>query len=320
MSAPRCAAHPERSAIAGCAECGALLCAECRRVPPDGLSRCEACLRASEAPDREAAAPQAGAPSADREAAAPQAGAPPADREAAAPQAGAPSADREAAAPQAGAPSADHVATAQVAAPPAAPAPPAASPWIPWEQPHGTAVGALWASAALAARGPLRFMARVPWRRGDLRTPLVFALLCGTLGYVAATLLAVFGPGAALPPFTLVRTPETAGQALLALTTAPLQIALEVLLMAALSHIAFRLANVPSASYEATFRAYAYAQVPRLLLGLPGGQLLVPVVELVMVVGGFRLGLGLTTRQALVGFVPQALLFLLFTAIRLGAR
>jgi hypothetical protein len=259
VSAPACATHPERPALAGCAECGALLCAECRHVAPDGLSRCAACLGQPAEPLEER--------------------------------------------------------------PAEAPATPAASSastlFIPWERPEGTAIGAFWATAREAASGPLRFMERVPWRRRDLRTPLVFALLCGTLGYTIATLLAVSGLGWPTAPISLFfGVPESAGRALLVLPTVPLQVTFEVVGSAALSYLAFRVAKVPTASYEATFRAYAYASAPRLLLGLPGGQLLVTVVELMMVISGFRAAHGLTTRQALVGFIPQALLFL--AAVGLG--
>ncbi|MCB9527056.1 MAG: hypothetical protein H6703_03865 [Myxococcales bacterium] len=208
-----CAVHPEAPAVAACVECGRLVCAVCRAVDVDGLSRCVECRAAPSPPDR-----------------------PPQHALTAPPE---PAADAS-----------EHL----------GPTP------IPWERPEGGDIAAFFATAREALLGPTRYMGRVPWLRGELRTPLLFAVIAGVLGQLALIVqTAFFAPPAvavglaALPP----------GLALATAPLLPLVVTFALFLKAGAAHAMLRVAGAPPRPFEATFRVYAYAEVASLLLVVP---------------------------------------------------
>lgn len=237
MTAPRdalrCPAHPGAAAVAACVACGRWVCPACRRVDDDGLTRCAQCA-AGEAPDAEPAE-------------APEAEHAPEPRRLPVPAAGRP---RTAPPPE-----------VEVVGP---------TP-IAWEQPARHGDGPAFAlTAREALLGPARYMGRVPWLRGDLRTPLVFAVLAGVLGQLGLMLAHhLIGPPVGLSGAVggLADLPPGAGLA--ATPLLPLMVTVSIFVGAGLAHAVLRFAGNPPRPFEATFRVYAYAEVSSLLLWLP---------------------------------------------------
>lgn len=138
---------------------------------------------------------------------------------------------------------------------------------IPWEQPDS--VGDLVAfqrSVFSALRAPTAFMTRIPWVRGDLRTPLLFAIGCGAIAAVAIIIQMLFAPSATVPG---TRLPLAAAMLLLA-PAIPLLITAQVFLQAGLGHLLFNLFDRDNQQpFEATFRLYAYSQVALIAWWVP---------------------------------------------------
>lgn len=148
--------------------------------------------------------------------------------------------------------------------------PPDDLPAVPWEQPEGSDVVALRRTVWDGLTHPIQYMARMDWRAGDLYTPLVFALLCGTVGHVAGVFQLVFSsevlsvPGMAgldgLPAFVV---------GLMSLPAFPLLFTALLFLSAFLGHLVLDLTGQAKHGFEATFRVVAYAHVGKVLLVVP---------------------------------------------------
>lgn len=281
MSAPRCPIHPGAAAVASCVGCGRWVCDACRRVDDDGLCQCPACLSGTEpfTPGQDAGeAPAAArAPASDA----------PAPREPAA---------REA-----------------LPARPSPPTPSDAPPImtlgptpIPWERPEGRDVMAFLLTAREAMLGPTRYMGRVPWVRGDLRTPLLFAVLAGVIGQLCALgQVAFFSPPTpvaglgALPP----------GLALASAPLLPLVVLVALFLKAGSAHAMLRLAGAPPRPFEATFRVFAYAEVASLLLIVPWvGPLAARFYVIFLLLTGLRFAQVAGFSASLLALAPSLLL------------
>lgn len=270
-----CATHPEASAVAACVECGRLVCAGCRAVDVDGLSRCVECRAAAvgegsaplgegdaapRAVERASGPPRAGSSSADPPSSPPRGGSSSADPPSRPPRAGS-------SPPRAGSPADRPPLHALTAPPEPADASERLGPTpIPWERPEGGDIAAFFATAREALLGPTRYMGRVPWLRGELRTPLLFAVIAGVLGQLGLIVqTAFFAPPAvavglaALPP----------GIALATAPLLPLVVTAALFLKAGAAHAMLRVAGAPPRPFEATFRVYAYAEVASLLLVVP---------------------------------------------------
>ncbi|MCB9541838.1 MAG: B-box zinc finger protein [Myxococcales bacterium] len=268
----RCPAHPDAPAVAACVECGRLVCAACRTVDADGLSRCPACLsaRTDEAP-------------------------PPPPRTTLPP--------RESSAPAAG----PSVVSAGAPAAALADGPGVVTvPLIPWERAGLGDIAAFVLTAREALFGPTRYLFAVPWMRGELRTPLLFAIIAGVIGQLAVVAQTAFaGPTGPTVGLTTL-TPA------LALATAPLLplvVTVALFFKALAAHAMLRLAGPPRLPFEATFRVYAYAEVASLLLLVPYiGAYAARFFAIFLIITGLRLAQGAGFSASLLAMAPTLLL------------
>ena len=303
-AALQCAEHPERVAVAGCIECGRLVCAQCRLVGDDGLTRCVQCAQ-----------PASVEPSEPTEDALVEPTEPtPVETEPA------PTEQRP---PRRVAPAHEDAPLPSWAQPKQAPPKPKKSkpkttPQVPaeiteWERAGGNDLMAWLRTVFGALSSPVRFPLSVPWARGDYRSPLIYALLCAGIGYLIGVLTGAFGwaelpiglrdlvgEPAPLPPLVYH---------LLMLPMLPLIIAVRIGVMAGATHLLLRLMGATHAPFEATFRAYCYAQTGKLLWALPGiGPMVDYFYAVFLLLGGLRVAHQTRFGTGLVAMLPLVLL------------
>ncbi len=242
-----CPEHPDASAVASCGACGRWVCAACRLTDLEGLAICPACAAARAVP--------AGMGDAE------------------------PSVERPAWSRR------DEATVGREAQPP--PPQPSAltatdavevtgEPPIAWEHPEKYRdLSALAHTVVEAVTGPLRFMARVPWVRQDLRTPLIFALLTMLIGHFGRLVQMAIDPPVLVlptPPPGMPGLPDVPPVVLglIMLPLMPLMLTALLFAEAALAHVLLRVAGLANRPYEATFRVFAYAQVANVFLLVPG--------------------------------------------------
>lgn len=284
---PVCPAHPERPAVAGCADCGRWVCAGCRRITDDGLTRCPRC--AGDEP--EADATDARAPT---DEAAPPPG--PHARPAAPPPTGLTM-------PRAAEPPPPRAAEPVVQV--VGPTP------VAWERPsRHDDLRAFALTAREALLGPTRYMGRIPWVRGDLRTPLIFAVLAGVIGQLGLIAMTRFaGPPAGMSTAAGGFATLPIGGALATAPLLPLMVTVSVLVGGWLAHTMLRLAGDPPRPFEATFRVYAYAEVSSLLLWLPWlGPYAARFAYVFLLLTGLRLAQGAGFSASLLAMAPSVVL------------
>lgn len=279
-----CARHPQRVAIAACAECGDLVCVDCRRVSEDGLGVCAECAGEEVVETQAAQAPESADPliSVDRGA-----------------EVAALEPERAPEAVVVVEPAPETPDTVEVSG---------VTP-VPWEHPEAYGdIAAFRATVTLALFGPMRFMSRVPWRRDDLRTPLVFAILCGVVGYLGLTLGGALvetpslGPTRALPG--LEGLPPTVTR-LLMMPLLPLTIATALFLQAALAHFLLSMVGATRRPFEATFRVFCYASAASVFVAVPVvGPHVDIMFTVLLVLSGMRAAHETTFATGLLALAP----------------
>jgi hypothetical protein len=341
-----CEVHPDRDAVAVCTRCGAAVCPECRVVDADGLTECSRCI-AGLTPDSgestgSASPESAGVPTANHPrptdpspADAAPGGHPPTDDwrapdRRARPE---PPEDAEPEGPESSS-AAPLVERGARPTPPAA-GPPADGPQIfdrvevaglapiAWEMPdrYGSPEAVL-RTMADAFRAPFAFMARVPWLRRDLVTPLAFAIIVGVLGHLALIFALWMTPGIEIPmalpveQLGLKDVPAPVVYMLFA-PLSPLSVAFEVFLQAGVVHGILRLTEGPRRPFEATFRVFCYAQVTAPLAVIPViGLFARQILMVVLILSGIRQAHDATFSRTLLAVMP---LFLLQAILSAGA-
>lgn len=177
---------------------------------------------------------------------------------------------------------------------------------IPWEHPERRDIVAFAHTVREALLGPSRYMGSIPWLRGDLRTPLLFAVLASVLGQLGLMLQTAFIPPltpagglAALPP----------GMALATAPLLPLLVTVALFLKALAAHAMLRVAGSPPRPFEATFRVYAYAEVASLLLIVPWvGPYAARFYVIFLLLTGLRFAQGAGFSASLLAMAPTLLL------------
>ncbi len=140
---------------------------------------------------------------------------------------------------------------------------------IPWESgAYTNEAAALRDTVLQAVFSPITFMQRVPWVRGDLRTPLVFALVVHLVGILGAVFAGVPVWPEAQMPVPLGDLPGPVKQ-LVVLPLWPILIALGLFVQAGLAHGVLGLIRAARRPYEATFRVFCYAQAAKVFLVFP---------------------------------------------------
>lgn len=297
-----CPRHPERAAAAACIECGRLVCPECRKVGDDGLTVCLDCLADHPVDDDTGAPTSFEGP---RRVYVPPAAEP---KPTPPPQAAEPSTEIPA-------PAEPELGAAELSGrPPVGPLAPPGAPGaiVAWEGPVANDLRA-WARTAMdALSSPVRFPLSVPWVRGDLLSPLIYALLCVSVGMLAGTLTGSLG-GAHVPP---ALQQLMGGQSdlpplawhLMMLPVVPLSTVIGLGIMSGASHLLLRVFNATRLPFEATFRAYCYAQTGKLLLALPAiGAFAGSIYEVFLLLGGLRLAHRTGFATGLLAMLPLLL-------------
>jgi hypothetical protein len=141
-------------------------------------------------------------------------------------------------------------------------------------------------------------------RRGDLISPLVFALICYEVYTLFAGLLALVGVSG---------TSEGVGAFIVSLILAPIFAAIVLFIGAGILHLLVLLLIKPSnAGFEATFRVTSYSSVTTLVSWIPIIGLIANLYGLYLAIVGIREVHGTTTgRAALVVLIPAAVVILL---------
>jgi hypothetical protein len=311
-----CTLHPERAAVAGCIECGCLVCDACRQVGDDGLSRCTDCAQPATdallAVEPLAVEPQ------------------PVEPQLAEPQ------PVEFPTPDADAPTAEPRPTLRVAPshadaplpswaqpPPPPPEPEVVTPSAPqagmpsavvsWEGSEPNDLRAWMRTVGEALSSPVRFPLAVPWVRGDYIGPLTYALLCVSIGYLLGVVTGVFGWDQ-LPPGLRMLIGEPAPMSptvyhLLMLPMIPLSTTIRLVVLAGASHLLLRLFGAARLPFEATFRAYCYAQTGKLLLAVPiMGPFADSIYAVFLLLGGLRVAHRTNFATGLLAMMPMIFL------------
>lgn len=155
--------------------------------------------------------------------------------------------------------------------PPPPTAPPAVAP-LPWEQPGYPALEALFETAKLFLLRPSEAFARMS-TTGDIGRPLIFAVVLGWVGMIAAQLYQLAMPGMPwrfLPGMERgmdYAVPLAATVAMMVL--APILILLGVFIWAAILHLFLMLAGGAIGGFTATVRVVCYAGVCQVVQVVP---------------------------------------------------
>jgi hypothetical protein len=195
--------------------------------------------------------------------------------------------------------------------PPPPTAPTAVAP-LPWEQPGYPALEALFETAKLLLLRPGEAFSRMS-TTGDIGRPLLFAVVLGWLGMIAAQLYQLAMPGIPwryLPG--MGRGMDYAvpfAYTLAMMVLAPLLILLGVFIWSAILHLFLMLAGGANGGFSATVRVVCYAGVCQVLQVLPlcGGIIAFLwsiVIEIVGLAAAHRTSQG---RAAVAVFLPLAL-------------
>ncbi len=180
---------------------------------------------------------------------------------------------------------------------------------IHWEQKEQVGFfRAFWESLKLSMLEPSRFFDSVPMR-GGYSNPLLYGLICISLGVVFSTFYQwVFnGFGALLQYVANLPMKEvmmSTGFSMMLgvgmLVASPISALINLFLYSGIYHLFLMMLGDGRNRYEATFRAYAYAQGPQLLQLIPFvGALVAMVWQYVILVIGFKKLQQASTGQAL---------------------
>ncbi len=284
VSEIHCADHPDRPAVARCVQCGRTLCEACRNQNELGLSVCSEC------------------------ASRPQSAVSESQNETEAEVEGEPQDPKEGIRGDSLPPKSAQVLLQRLLLEQAA-----RQEWrkncIEWENPTPRSDGAAFLKTCLAAfLTPMQFMSRVPWVRRDLRSPLCFALLCGSVGQMAVTLQALRGSDwlqmAGGYPAELSRS-----MVLLSLCVAPLMLCVKLILESGLAHFCLRASGMTKRPFESTFRAFAYAQVSWMAMLLPAiGGFVQSFFLIFLILNGIRNAHRAGLSAGLLALLPMVLL------------
>lgn len=167
---------------------------------------------------------------------------------------------------------------------------------------------AFWESLKLSMLEPSRFFDSVP-AQGGYTSPLIFGMICISLGIFFSTLYQLLFQGFGAFLQYLVDLPMrevvmSAGFSMIVgvgvLIASPISSLVNLFLCSGIYHLFLLLLGSGKNRYEATFRAYAYAQGPQLLQVIPLlGSLAAIVWQYVILVIGFKKLHQASTGQAL---------------------
>lgn len=186
---------------------------------------------------------------------------------------------------------------------------------VAWEAARTTSDAlAFWRTTVEGLSSPNRYMARIPWVRGDLRNPMMYGLLAGCVGQLALILQLAADAEAFQIPGVLLSSGAITGLLLLSLCLMPLVLTLVLFVKSWIAHRLLRFLEAQARPFEATFRVFCYAEAAAILLIIPvAGPYAEKFFTVFLLLTGLRhaQGAGLWTS-----FVALAPVLLIATMIR----
>ena len=186
---------------------------------------------------------------------------------------------------------------------------------VAWEAPRTTSDAlAFWRTTIEGLSSPNRYMARIPWVRGDLRNPMMYGLLAGCVGQAALILQLAADPDAIEIPGVMLSSGAVTGLLLLSLCLMPLVLVFALFVKSWIAHRLLRFLETQERPFEATFRVFCYAEASAVLLLIPvAGPYAEKFFAVFLLLTGLRhaQGAGLWTS-----FVALAPVLLIATLIR----
>lgn len=267
-----CPEHPERAAVAACLECARLLCSDCVRRDEDGLAVCEACLNAPASGYVAVQQPYEDLRGPER----------PYEVEDIVSIGRSSQRDEQ---------------TGQPIVP------------VPWEDDRQPSdVRAFIKTVRMGLLRPVDYMQRIPWDRGTLTSPLIFAVLAGMLGQLGLTAGMLLNPEPVKK--ALADVPELAhisptAFVLFMIPFIPLAVALGVFFKSWIAHTLLMLIGAATRPYEATFRVFAYAEVSTVFLLIPVlGPFAQKFFMVFLVLNGLRSGQSAGLTAGIIALLP----------------
>lgn len=155
------------------------------------------------------------------------------------------------------------------------PPPPGAQPQaLPWEQPGYPALEGLYETAKLVLLNPTEAFARMSIT-GDLGRPLLFAVILGWVGIVAAQLYRFIIPGVAMPWRYFPEMEHSMSFAMrpafgiVTMVLAPILILLAIFIGSAILHLFLLIVGAGQSGFVATVRVVCYAGATQVLQVVP---------------------------------------------------
>tara|TARA_B100001250_G_C19728176_1_gene757098 strand:- start:596 stop:1171 length:576 start_codon:yes stop_codon:yes gene_type:complete len=184
---------------------------------------------------------------------------------------------------------------------------------VPWEnKTHPSDLGAFLRTVVIGIMHPIIYMQQIPWRKSNLMTPLIFAVLAGMLGQVGQTARLLANPSHIEE--ALKSVPELAHLSptmfvLCLLPFIPITLAVSLFLKSWIAHTLLLLINATRGPFEMTFRVFAYTEVATVLLLLPVlGPYAHKFYVVFLVLNGLRESHGAGLGAGLLALMPMLLL------------
>ena len=188
------------------------------------------------------------------------------------------------------------------------------TPIIPWEDPESKSdFGAFFRTVIFALTHPVLFMMAVPWSAPRLGSPMIYAVLVGSIGQLAQTARIALNPEPVKA--ALSRMPELANvtpeaMILATLPLIPAVVVFGLLVQSAIAHGLLRLIGAAQMPFATTFRVFAYAESAAIFLWLPGlGPLVYKFMAIFMALNGLRMGQKAGLPASLIALMPLLFMY-----------
>lgn len=180
---------------------------------------------------------------------------------------------------------------------------------IPWEAPRTTSDAQAFGRTTMEALlSPNRYMARIPWVRGELQNPLMYGLLAGCIGQMASILQLINTPELIQIPGIRLSDEALTGFLLLSLPLMPLLLLIGLFFKSWLAHKLMGFMGERANPFEATFRVFCYAEAAAVLLLVPvAGPYAAMFFSVFLLLTGLRHAQGVGFLTSIVALAPVLL-------------
>ena len=157
-------------------------------------------------------------------------------------------------------------------------------------------------------------MSAVPWTAPRFGSPMIYAVLVGSIGQLAQTARLAMNPEQItaamkkMPELTNV-TPESVIVATLPLI--PIVVVFGLFFQSALAHGLLKLIGAAQMPFATTFRVFAYAESAAVLLWLPGifGPIAYKFMTVFMALNGLRIGQKAGLPASIIALIPMMFMY-----------